>query len=133
MAAEPPVHGWVILDKPLGMTSSRVVERVRRAAGIKAGHAGTLDPLATGVLPIALGEATKTVRFLSKATKTLQLQHPLGRGDATPTTARAKSSPRARCARSGTRSRPRCRASPARSRSAPPAYSAIKVAGRARL
>lgn len=62
-------HGWVIIDKPAGITSSRVVERVRRAAGIKAGHAGTLDPLATGILPVALGEATKTVRFLSKATK----------------------------------------------------------------
>jgi tRNA pseudouridine55 synthase len=62
-------HGWVVIDKPAGITSSRVVERVRRAAGIKAGHAGTLDPLATGILPVALGEATKTVRFLSKATK----------------------------------------------------------------
>lgn len=62
-------HGWIVIDKPAGITSSRVVERVRRAAGIKAGHAGTLDPLATGILPVALGEATKTVRFLSKATK----------------------------------------------------------------
>jgi tRNA pseudouridine55 synthase len=62
-------HGWVVIDKPAGITSSRVVEQVRRAAGIKAGHAGTLDPLATGILPVALGEATKTVRFLSKATK----------------------------------------------------------------
>jgi len=62
-------HGWVIIDKPAGMTSNRVVERVRRATGIKAGHAGTLDPLATGILPVALGEATKTVSFLSKSTK----------------------------------------------------------------
>jgi tRNA pseudouridine55 synthase len=59
-----PVHGWVVLDKPLGMTSTRAVSAVRRLFGAqKAGHAGTLDPLATGILPIALGEATKTVPF----------------------------------------------------------------------
>lgn len=59
-----PVHGWVVLDKPSGMTSTQAVGVVR---GIfearKAGHAGTLDPLATGILPIALGEATKTVPY----------------------------------------------------------------------
>lgn len=59
-----PVHGWLIIDKPLGMTSSQVVGKVRRILNAeKVGHAGTLDPLATGVLPIALGEATKTVSF----------------------------------------------------------------------
>ncbi len=59
-----PVHGWVILDKPLNMTSTQAVGAVRRAFNAqKAGHAGTLDPLATGMLPIALGEATKTVPF----------------------------------------------------------------------
>lgn len=59
-----PVHGWVILDKPQGMTSTQAVGVVRRLYDAqKAGHAGTLDPLATGVLPIALGEATKTVPF----------------------------------------------------------------------
>ncbi|MEQ1647639.1 MAG: tRNA pseudouridine(55) synthase TruB [Hyphomicrobiaceae bacterium] len=59
-----PVHGWVILDKPLGMTSTQAVGFVRRMFDAqKAGHAGTLDPLATGILPIALGEATKTVPF----------------------------------------------------------------------
>jgi len=59
-----PVHGWIILDKPLGMSSSRAVGAVRRALdAAKAGHGGTLDPLATGVLPIALGEATKTVAY----------------------------------------------------------------------
>jgi tRNA pseudouridine55 synthase len=59
-----PVHGWVILDKPFNMTSTQAVGAVRRAFNAqKAGHAGTLDPLATGILPIALGEATKTVPF----------------------------------------------------------------------
>lgn len=57
-----PVHGWLVLNKPAGMTSTRAVSRVRGLFGAaKAGHAGTLDPLATGVLPIAFGEATKTV------------------------------------------------------------------------
>ncbi|MFZ1989879.1 MAG: tRNA pseudouridine(55) synthase TruB [Alphaproteobacteria bacterium] len=60
-----PVHGWVALDKPKGMTSTQAVARVRRLFDAqKAGHAGTLDPLATGILPIALGEATKTVPFV---------------------------------------------------------------------
>jgi tRNA pseudouridine55 synthase len=60
-----PVHGWVILDKPLGMSSAQAVAKVRRLFdAAKAGHAGTLDPLATGVLPIALGEATKAVPYV---------------------------------------------------------------------
>jgi tRNA pseudouridine55 synthase len=59
-----PVNGWIILDKPVGMTSTQAVGKVRWLyQAQKAGHAGTLDPLATGVLPIALGEATKTVPY----------------------------------------------------------------------
>ena len=59
-----PVHGWLVLDKPPNMTSTQAVGAVRRAFDAqKAGHSGTLDPLATGILPIALGEATKTVSF----------------------------------------------------------------------
>ena len=59
-----PVHGWVVLDKPSGVTSTQAVSQVRWAfQAQKAGHAGTLDPLATGILPIALGEATKTVPY----------------------------------------------------------------------
>jgi tRNA pseudouridine55 synthase len=59
-----PVHGWVVLDKPYGMTSTQAVGKVRWLFNAeKAGHGGTLDPLATGLLPIALGEATKTVSF----------------------------------------------------------------------
>lgn len=69
MSAEPAAHGWLIIDKPAGITSNQVVVRLRRATGMKAGHAGTLDPLATGILPVALGEATKTAGFLSKARK----------------------------------------------------------------
>lgn len=65
-----PVHGWVILDKPLGMTSTQAVAKVRHIFNAqKAGHAGTLDPLATGILAIALGEATKTVPYAMDADK----------------------------------------------------------------
>jgi tRNA pseudouridine55 synthase len=64
------VHGWVILDKPIGMTSTHAVGAVKRLFTAKrAGHAGTLDPLATGMLPIALGEATKTVPFVMDGRK----------------------------------------------------------------
>ncbi|MEO6014194.1 MAG: tRNA pseudouridine(55) synthase TruB [Devosia sp.] len=60
-----PISGWIILDKPYGLGSTQAVGKVRWLFGAeKAGHAGTLDPLATGLLPIALGEATKTVPFV---------------------------------------------------------------------
>src|SRR5688572_31985554 len=59
-----PVHGWLVLDKPLGVTSTRAVGILKRLYfAQKVGHAGTLDPLASGILPIAFGEATKTVSF----------------------------------------------------------------------
>ena len=65
-----PVHGWLVIDKPAGMTSAAVVAAVRRAThAAKVGHGGTLDPLATGVLPIALGEATKTVSYVMDGSK----------------------------------------------------------------
>ena len=64
------VDGWVILDKPVGLGSTPAVGKVRRLFGAqKAGHGGTLDPLASGVLPIALGEATKTVPFVMDGRK----------------------------------------------------------------
>ncbi len=64
------IHGWVVLDKPVGMTSTHAVSVVRRLFQAKrAGHAGTLDPLASGALPIALGEATKTVPFVMDGRK----------------------------------------------------------------
>jgi tRNA pseudouridine55 synthase len=64
------VHGWLVLDKPVGMTSTHAVSVIKRAFHAKrAGHAGTLDPLASGLLPIALGEATKTVPFVMDGRK----------------------------------------------------------------
>ncbi|MEL6690414.1 MAG: tRNA pseudouridine(55) synthase TruB [Pseudomonadota bacterium] len=65
-----PLNGWIVIDKPAGMTSTAVVNKVKWALDAqKAGHAGTLDPAATGVLAVALGEATKTVPFITDALK----------------------------------------------------------------
>jgi tRNA pseudouridine55 synthase len=67
------VHGWLVLDKPVGMTSTHAVSVVKRLFSAKrTGHAGTLDPLASGALPIALGEATKTVPFVMDGRKLYQ-------------------------------------------------------------
>ena len=69
--AKRDVHGWVVLDKPVGMTSTHAVAVIKRLFSAKrAGHAGTLDPLASGCLPIACGEATKTVPFVVDGRKT---------------------------------------------------------------
>ena len=68
-----PVHGWLVLDKPLNMTSTSAVGRTKRLLSAqKAGHAGTLDPLATGILPLAFGEATKTVSYAMDGEKAYQ-------------------------------------------------------------
>ncbi|KEP68237.1 pseudouridine synthase [Thioclava dalianensis] len=73
------ISGWLIVDKPAGITSTSVVNKVRWALGAKkAGHAGTLDPAATGVLAVALGEATKTVPFITDALKCYRFQVRLG-------------------------------------------------------
>lgn len=70
-----PVHGWVNFDKPYGMTSTQAVGKVKWLyQAQKAGHAGTLDPLASGILPIALGDATKTVPFLVEAVKVYECE-----------------------------------------------------------
>lgn len=69
MPADGARHGWLVIDKPLGLSSNRVVQVIRRVARTKVGHAGTLDPWATGVLPIALGEATKTAAYAMNCRK----------------------------------------------------------------
>ena len=66
-------HGWIVLNKPVGMSSAKVVGVIRRFfGGAKTGHAGTLDPLACGVLPIAIGEATKTISYVVTSEKSYQ-------------------------------------------------------------
>ncbi|MGH6964513.1 MAG: tRNA pseudouridine(55) synthase TruB [Phenylobacterium sp.] len=78
------VSGWICLDKPYDLTSTHAVGRIRRIFNAqKAGHAGTLDPLATGILPIALGEATKTVAFMVDADKAYRFTIAWGRTTAT--------------------------------------------------
>ena len=124
-----PIHGWINIDKPVGPTSTQVIGRVRRLTGAaKVGHAGTLDPLASGVLPIALGEATKTVPYIQDARKIYRFT--VRWGEATTTDdregevmARSDSRPAA-----GAIAAILPRFTGAISQ-APPAFSAIKVAG----
>jgi tRNA pseudouridine55 synthase len=67
------MDGFLVVDKPAGLTSHDVVNRVRRlAGGRRVGHTGTLDPFATGVLPVAVGEATKAIQFLDESVKEYQ-------------------------------------------------------------
>jgi tRNA pseudouridine55 synthase len=78
------VNGWIVIDKPAGVGSTTVVNIVRRAFGAeKAGHAGTLDPAATGVLAVALGEATKTIPYVTDALKCYRFAVRLGSATAT--------------------------------------------------
>jgi tRNA pseudouridine55 synthase len=129
MPTDRRVHGWLVIDKPLGMSSHRAVEIVRRLTGAKAGHAGTLDPLATGVLPVALGEATKTVRYAMNARKCYRFSIRWGIARATddregPIVAESARRPSAVAVEEML---PRFTG---RIRQSPPAYSAIKIGGR---
>ena len=77
-----PVHGWLTLDKPSGVTSAQAVATAKRLFNAqKTGHAGTLDPLASGLLPIAFGEATKLSSFAMHGTKTYRFTVAWGAGD----------------------------------------------------
>lgn len=125
-----PVHGWLIIDKPAGMTSTQVVGRVRRALdAAKAGHGGTLDPLATGLLPVALGEATKTVSQVMDGAKTYRVTARFGiatdsddaEGNPVETHPHRPDDAAIRAALEGF---------VGTIEQVPPAYSAIKVAGR---
>ena len=95
-----PVHGWLLVDKPAGPSSAAVVAKAKWALDArKAGHAGTLDPAATGLLAVAFGEATKTVPFVADARKAYRFTVRWG-AHRPPTTPRARSSPQ-RVARRG--------------------------------
>jgi tRNA pseudouridine55 synthase len=124
-----PVHGWVILDKPSGITSTQAVGAVRRIFDAqKAGHAGTLDPLATGILAIALGEATKTVPFVQDSRKRYRFTARWGEARDSDD---AEGKVTGTCAIRPTRDQiqallPRFRGSLTQ---VPPAYSAIRIAG----
>lgn len=72
-SASPMINGWINLDKPVGISSAKAVAIIRKHLNCsKIGHGGTLDPLASGVLPIALGEATKTVSYVMNSAKTYE-------------------------------------------------------------
>ena len=124
-----PLDGWLIIDKPPGLTSTDVVNRVRRAFDArKAGHGGTLDPLATGVLPIAFGAATKTVPYVMDGTKLYRFTLRFGEardtddadGQVTATTAERPTDERIRRELAAFRGD---------IMQTPPAFSAVKVAG----
>ena len=69
------ISGWIILDKQSGITSRQAVSRISKCLNLnKIGHGGTLDPLATGILPIAIGEATKLISFIQNKKKNIHLQ-----------------------------------------------------------
>ncbi len=124
-----PVSGWIALDKPYDLGSTQAVGKVRRLfQAQKAGHAGTLDPLATGILPIALGEATKTVSFLMDADKAYSFT--IEWGSSTDTQDREGEV----IARSDVRPAPEAVAEALKAfvgeiQQTPPVYSAVKVAG----
>jgi len=123
------VHGWVVVDKPKGVTSTQAVAIVRHVfEAQKAGHAGTLDPMATGVLAIALGEATKTVPFAMDAEKTYVFTAAWGEGrDSDDSEGRMTGSSAKRPSRDEIEA-----ALPAFTgliTQTPPAYSAVKVEG----
>jgi tRNA pseudouridine55 synthase len=124
------VHGWLVLDKPVGISSAQAVTAVRRGLDAqKAGHAGTLDPLASGILPIALGEATKTVAWAMAYRKTYRFTVRWGEARETDDTEGAVTATSER--RPGEAEV--LAALPAfigDIQQRPPAYSALKVAGR---
>jgi tRNA pseudouridine55 synthase len=125
-----PVHGWLLVDKPVGPTSTRVVGRVRRLFDAqKVGHGGTLDPMASGLLPIALGEATKTVSYVMDAEKTYRFTVRWGQAtDSDDAEGRVTDeSPKRPTAAEIRAVLPQFTG---RLSQVPPAYSAIKVAGR---
>jgi tRNA pseudouridine55 synthase len=124
-----PVHGWVVLDKPSGITSTQAVAQVRRIFNAqKAGHAGTLDPLATGILAIALGEATKTVPYVQDAAKIYRFTAAWGESrDTDDAEGKVTGTSEARPTRAAIEAMlPRFTGTLTQT---PPAYSAIKVGG----
>ena len=124
-----PLDGWLIIDKPQGLTSTDVVNKVKRLFDAqKAGHGGTLDPLATGILPIAFGAATKTVPYVMDGTKLYRFTLRFGESKDTDdadgqTTATTNNRP------SDDQIRDALQAFRGDIMQVPPVYSAIKVAG----
>lgn len=125
------LHGVLVVDKPAGPTSHDVVERVRQAfATRKAGHTGTLDPFATGVLPVCLGQATRLVRFLAGGDKLYRATLRLGFATTTDDLHGAPLGPVSAGVPSAESLRAACAELVGRLLQVPPAFSAKRVAGR---
>jgi tRNA pseudouridine55 synthase len=124
-----PIDGWLIIDKPSGIGSTDVVTKVKRAFDAqKVGHGGTLDPLATGVLPIALGAATKTVPYVMDGTKTYRFTLKFGEARDTDD-ADGKVTATSEVRPSDEQIRAALPAFTGDIMQVPPAYSAVKIAG----
>ena len=66
---EIKANGWLFVDKPIGLSSNKVLQKIKRLfLNVKVGYVGTLDPMATGFLPIAVGKATKTIKYITNTT-----------------------------------------------------------------
>ena len=125
------IDGWVVLDKPVGLGSTPAVGKVRRLFGAqKAGHGGTLDPLASGVLPIALGEATKTVPFVMDGRKEYRFTLRFGEARSTEDSRRRGHGDQRRPARPTMPSAPPWPAFVGTIQQMPPAFSALKIDGK---
>jgi tRNA pseudouridine55 synthase len=123
------VSGWIVLDKPYDLTSTQAVGKVRWLFGAKkAGHAGTLDPLATGILPIALGEATKTVPAVQDGQKVYRFTIKWGE-ETTTDDAEGTVSNRSSTRPTGDEIRAALATFTGEIMQAPPAFSAIKIDG----
>ena len=125
------MNGVVVIDKPSGPTSRDVVEEVKRALGVrKAGHTGTLDPLATGVLPVCLDEATKLVQFLALDSKEYRATLLLGvRTDTLDTEGIVLTREEPRVTREQVEAA--LKGLTGKRKQVPPRYSAVKVRGKA--
>jgi tRNA pseudouridine55 synthase len=124
------MHGVLVVDKPAGPTSHDVVERVRRVLGVaRAGHTGTLDPFATGVLPVCLGKATRLARFLAESDKSYRATVRLGFATTTDDLTGEPLGPRGEAAVAEESVRRACRALTGELRQVPPAFSAKRVEG----
>lgn len=123
------IHGWVVFDKPLGMSSTQAVAKIRWLFNAeKAGHGGTLDPLATGLLPIALGEATKTVQWATDGRKVYRFRVAWG-AETTTDDLEGEVSARSDARPEKTRIETTLKDFTGEIMQAPPAFSAIKING----
>ena len=127
----PPVHGVLVVDKPSGPTSHDVVDRVRNALAVrKAGHTGTLDPFATGVLAVCLGKATRLARFLAEGEKVYRASVRLGFSTTTDDVLGEPLAPAVQASATPEEVRAACDALTGPQLQLPPAFSAKRIDGR---